>query len=281
MWPINVSHLSELSSVTISEPADNEFLRYDSGTGTWINEAVASGGDIEVGTGAFPVAPNDGQHYYDLDSEAVYMWSDDAAAWIQVGGAGIGGEIEGDNLGDHLATEGLDMGTNAITNVGNVDGVDVSALKTSYDAHLHNGDDLECDEIDATSNLTFLASLAIRRAPSNNLGDYTELTTISNIPRMSIIGGNDFYIINGSTWQNLHADNFTLHSLPLPIEESTTKILNITNKDGKLDHKSLPTEAYFIDKNNENEGMKLGAMVMHLTKTIQELEQRIKDLENN
>ena len=37
-------------------------------------------------------------------------------------------------------TEDLDMGTYAITNVGDVDGVDVSALKASYDTHIANDD---------------------------------------------------------------------------------------------------------------------------------------------
>ena len=40
--------------------------------------------------------------------------------------------ITGDNLGDHTATQDLDMGTNNITNVGNVDGVDVSQLQTNF-----------------------------------------------------------------------------------------------------------------------------------------------------
>lgn len=39
----------------------------------------------------------------------------------------------GDNLGNHTATQNLNMGTYAITNVGNVDGVDVSALKSDFD----------------------------------------------------------------------------------------------------------------------------------------------------
>ena len=37
----------------------------------------------------------------------------------------------GDDLGNHTATQNLDMGGNAITNVGNVDGVDISALNTT------------------------------------------------------------------------------------------------------------------------------------------------------
>jgi hypothetical protein len=39
----------------------------------------------------------------------------------------------GDNLGNHTATQNLNMGGFAITSVGNVDGVDVSVLKTDFD----------------------------------------------------------------------------------------------------------------------------------------------------
>lgn len=39
--PINQAHLSELSSVTISSPADNEVLAYDDGSGIWINQTAA------------------------------------------------------------------------------------------------------------------------------------------------------------------------------------------------------------------------------------------------
>ena len=40
--------------------------------------------------------------------------------------------ITGDDLGNHTATQDLDMGTNNITNVGNVDGVNVSQLQTNF-----------------------------------------------------------------------------------------------------------------------------------------------------
>jgi len=39
----------------------------------------------------------------------------------------------GDNLGNHIATQDLNMGGNNITSVGNVDGVDVSTLKSDFD----------------------------------------------------------------------------------------------------------------------------------------------------
>ena len=41
LLPINVSHLGELSSVTISSPTDNELLAFDSGNGIWINQTFA------------------------------------------------------------------------------------------------------------------------------------------------------------------------------------------------------------------------------------------------
>jgi len=49
--PINQAHLSELSSVTIASPADNEVLAYDSGTGTWINQTPAEAGLLGLAGG--------------------------------------------------------------------------------------------------------------------------------------------------------------------------------------------------------------------------------------
>lgn len=44
----------------------------------------------------------------------------------------------GDDLGNHTATQNLDMGGNAITNVGNVDGVDVSTLNSTVSTNTSN-----------------------------------------------------------------------------------------------------------------------------------------------
>lgn len=44
VWPINQAHLSELSSVTIDSPADNEVLAFDSGGVIWINQTAAEAG---------------------------------------------------------------------------------------------------------------------------------------------------------------------------------------------------------------------------------------------
>ena len=151
----------------------------------------------------------------------------------------------------------------------------------AYTDEVFDGITMQIDGINSNGGIfNFRAFSNINLFPSNDPTDGLSLLTVSNIPYISVFGGNDVYIRLGiGTWQNIHADNFILHSEPLPRGNSTDKILNVKNKSGKLDHKSLPSEAYFIDKNNENEGMKLGAMVLHLTKTIQELNERINELE--
>lgn len=58
------------------------------------------------------------------------IWSGDVD-----GTAGGGSATAGDNLGTHIATKNLDMGGFDITNVGDVDGVDVSQLKADFDTH--------------------------------------------------------------------------------------------------------------------------------------------------
>ena len=134
-----------------------------------------------------------------------------------------------------------------------------------------------CDLNIATDNV--LGELNFKVSGDND--DYISLLTASGIPYIMVKGGSNLYFKESvlGSWQTIHADAFTEHSEPLPMGNSTEKILNIKNIDGKLDHKSLPSEAYFIDKNGENEGMKLGSVVLYLVKTIQELEKRIKELE--
>ena len=241
---------------------------------------VIDGKIFHAAASTYPGSPIEGQLYYDSDDEALYRYSADAQAWIQVGGGGINGEFSNDNLGNHTGTEDLNMGANAIVSVGNVDGVDVSALNSAYAAHKHDNEVLEARGITNSGGaINFIAQGVIVIAPSNTLSDYLQFSTTVGVPLISVIGGADVYIKLGATWQTIHADNFTLHTEPLPTELSTDKILNIKNKDGKLDHKSLPSEAYFAEPNGDNEGMHLGGIVMHLIKTIQELNNRITDLE--
>jgi len=116
--------------------------------------------------------------------------------------------------------------------------------------------------------------------PSDETDDYIRIYTTLGIPHICSLGGNNIYIQETSTWQILHADDFTPHSAPLPIETSTEKILTIRNKeDGKLDYQSIPSDAYYSEPDGKNEGYKMNRMMLHLIKTIQELEARIKELE--
>ena len=222
---------------------------------------------------AFPGAPSEGDFHYDEDDDSLYRYNGEAEAWVEVGTMGAIASST-DNLGNHTATEDLAMGGFAITGVGNVDGLDIST-------HVHDADTLQCDNIASNAGDFDLQSVGdINMKPTSDNDDYLQFQTIAGIPRLAVQGGSDVYInLDNSTWQTIHADAFTEHSEPLPLGTSTNKILNIKNIDGKLDHKTLPTEAYYADKEGKEEGMKLGAMVMHLTKTIQELELRIKELE--
>jgi len=78
---------------------------------------------------------------------------------------------------------------NLIT-AGDVDGVDVSTLKTDYDAHLHDGDVLQLDGIDSDGGIfEFIASNTIRLKPSGDLDDYISFSTVDGEPIMSFTGG--------------------------------------------------------------------------------------------
>lgn len=71
----------------------------------------------------------------------------------------------GDNLGNHTATQNLNMATFAITNVGNVDGVDVSVLKSDFDTlkgkTLVSGS-AQLTRLTATTQITGSNSAAVR-----------------------------------------------------------------------------------------------------------------------
>ena len=63
---------------------------------------------------AFPGAPSEGDLHYDEDDDSLYRYNAEAEAWIEVGASGVASL---DNLGNHTATEDLNMDTNKILNV--------------------------------------------------------------------------------------------------------------------------------------------------------------------
>lgn len=81
-------------------------------------------------------------------------------------GGGGGSTSDGDNLGDHTATENLQMGGFDITGVGDVDGVDVSALETSVNSHVAN-----------TSNPHSVTRAQIGAAADSDLTSHTSNTS--------------------------------------------------------------------------------------------------------
>jgi len=73
----------------------------------------------------------------------------------------------GDNLGNHTATQDLNMGGNAITSVGNVDGVDVSALNTSVSTN--------------TTNITTLTAATSSYSTATGVEDNADVTDTANV----------------------------------------------------------------------------------------------------
>ena len=87
------------------------------------------GYDIDSAGGRVSLDLSDGK---DSERYRQPIWEGD----VQGSAGGSGGGVEGyDNLGNHTAEQDLDMGSFDITNVGDVDGVDVSALKSDFDSH--------------------------------------------------------------------------------------------------------------------------------------------------
>lgn len=95
--------------------------------------------------------------------------------------------------GTRAMTGDLDMGTKAVTNVGNVDGVDVSVFKTTYDNHLHDGQTLQADGINSdggvfsfttTGGVTFNQDVTVPNLITAGNVDGVDISAISitNMP---------------------------------------------------------------------------------------------------
>lgn len=151
--------------------------------------------------------------------------------------------------------------------------------------HYHDTETLQCDGISSNGGIfTFGASDMIKLKPDGLTNYYIALANAGNIPHLGAVGISTLYFFDhvAQTFNTVHADDFTPHSAPLPKEKSTDKILKIKNKpNGKLDYKSVPIDTYYSEADGSNEGYGINKMVLHLIKTIQEMEARIKGLEEN
>lgn len=67
---------------------------------------------------AFPAEPSEGDLHYDEDLDSLYRYNAEAEAWVEVG---VGGLVAGsvDNLGNHSATQNLDMNVHKIIDLAN------------------------------------------------------------------------------------------------------------------------------------------------------------------
>jgi len=81
----------------------------------------------------------------------------------------------GDNLGNHTATQNLNMGTYAITNVGNVDGVDISALNSTVSTNTSN---ISTNTTDIASLTAATSSYSTATGVENN-ADVTDTTNVT------------------------------------------------------------------------------------------------------
>ncbi|KKN22851.1 hypothetical protein LCGC14_0910810, partial [marine sediment metagenome] len=77
-------------------------------------------GKIFNKAGTFPGSPIEGQLYYDTVDEAMYRYSGDAQAWIQIGASGVGGDVYptvGIASDDLIFSNDTERGTNSVTYV--------------------------------------------------------------------------------------------------------------------------------------------------------------------
>ena len=105
---------------------------------------------------AFPGAPSEGDFHYDEDDDSLYRYNAEAEAWIEVG---AGGYFAGDNLGNHIATQALNMNTFKINNV--VDPVANQDAATKKFVDDHNWNEADITDLNKYSQATINSYLHI------------------------------------------------------------------------------------------------------------------------
>lgn len=162
---------------------------------------------------------------------------------------GTGGGGGADNLGNHTATQDLDMGSNDITNVGNVDGRDVSTDGTNLDNHLDGtANQHDASEIDVEGTYT--------HAPSSP----TDLeTVISELSSAIPVNGSGIILTEDTTTSSSSTSSTTFVDTPLAITINTIaneKVLISFTGDGIMTAGTPPGTAVFgirVDSGSDEE----------------------------
>lgn len=145
---------------------------------------------------------------------AVVLYSD-GTNWFSIPTAGVTGG-PGDNLGNHIATQALDMGTFAITNVGLVDGVNVSTHATR---HVDGGaDSLDGDTLD----ITFTPSNYTPDATPAEANDVDDLAAHLKGIDTAIAGAGGDDLGNHTATQALNMADFNIQDFT--VERSATAV---------------------------------------------------------
>jgi len=126
-------------------------------------------------------------------SSGIFGWHEASGEWYNMfSGAGGGG---GDDLGNHKATQDLDMSNFSIINVDEVDGVDVSALKTDVDGFPDELKNLATAEIQQLENI---GTTTISSTQWGYLGTLDQSITTSDSPTFGGLTVNGDITISGN-----------------------------------------------------------------------------------
>ncbi len=150
-------------------------IKLKTGTGSAVPSALAQGEvGINIDNGLIYYGSGSGNSVKQLESFTNITASGgvDIQGTLSLPGfsdvsASLAGAVAGgDNLGNHTATQDLNMGGNNITSVGNVDGVDVSALNTSVSTNTTN-----------ITTLTAATSSYLTSVPDGTLSGSAQIAT--------------------------------------------------------------------------------------------------------
>ena len=129
----------------------------------------------------------------------------------------------GDNLGNHTALEDLKMGGNAIINVGNVDGVDISTLNSSFNTLKDKTLVSSSAQISSDISGSFTAasaSFSTRVTANDAKVSYTDAAVTSVINAAGVIS---------SSAQFGSSDNVTFGTIEVPVSSNDDRLVCITS----------------------------------------------------
>lgn len=240
----------DVSDPSTLTPSDGDrYIVASDGTGDWSgqDEEIAEY-DGDSSSWEF-ITPDEGTATWVEDENTQYVYNDeyDTGEWVKLGGTEDHGNLTGLSDDDHtqyLLVDGtrsmdgsLDMGTNNITNVGDVDGIDVSE-------HDHDGDAPSIPNAGLDNSSVTVAGNEVSLGSSTDIS-HSDLSGVSYDDHHGVGNAIEW---DGSNNIAVASDGISTDELDLSMSPSWTGTHDFTGGSVLLDHHSQSGEPT-VDEN--------------------------------